>query len=61
MATVTDTAEQAIKHAWAAYAEALRGLEGSEYEQAEQDAWADLQTTLGALGGTSLLPGEPSV
>ena len=61
MAIVTDTVEQATRRAWAAYAEALRGLEGPEYDRAEQDAWAELQVALGALGGTSLLPDDRSV
>ncbi len=55
MATVTES-EQAAQQAWAAYAERLDGLEGRDYDHAEQDAWEELQATLDALREGSLLP-----
>ena len=50
MATVTPQLEQETRRAWSEYAETLRGLEGTEYDQAEQEAWEQLQATLHALG-----------
>ena len=34
------------QQAWRDYADRLRGLEGEEYDRAEQEAWADLQAAL---------------
>ena len=50
MTTVTPQLEQETRRAWSEYADSLRGLEGAEYDRAEQDAWAQLQATLHALG-----------
>ncbi len=61
MATVTNDVEQSTNEAWAEYAERLRGLEGGEYERAEQEAWDTLQAALSHLGTGSLLPVDPSV
>ncbi len=49
MTTVIPNVEQETRHAWAQYAERLRGLEGEEYDRAEAEAWEHLQTTLQAL------------
>ncbi len=61
MATVTDNVEQSTREAWAEYAEHLRGLEGDEYDRAEQQAWDTLQERLSHLEDVSLLPVDPSV
>ncbi len=61
MATVTENVEQSTREAWTEYAERLRGLEGTEYDHAEAEAWDTLQATLSHLGGGSLLPVDPSV
>ena len=34
------------QQAWQDYADRLRGLEGTEYDRAEQEAWEDLQAAL---------------
>ena len=41
--------------AWAVYAARLEGLEGEDYDRAEDDAWAVLQDTLEELRDTSAL------
>ena len=41
MRTVVDE-----QQAWEQYAERLRGLEGEEYDRAEEEAWEDLQAAL---------------
>lgn len=41
MRTVVDE-----QQAWRDYADRLRGLEGEEYDRAEQDAWDELQAAL---------------
>jgi hypothetical protein len=61
MATVTENVEQSTREAWTEYAERLRGLEGTEYDQAEAEAWDTLQATLSHLDAGSLLPVDPSV
>ena len=61
MATVTENVEQSTHEAWTEYAERLRGLEGTEYDQAEAEAWDTLQATLSQLGGGSLLPDDPNL
>ncbi len=55
MTTVTPNVEQETRRAWAQYADRLRGLDGEEYDQAEHDAWDELQTSLHALEA----PGAP--
>ena len=60
MTTVAGNLEQETRRAWSDYAESLRGLEGAEYDQAEEAAWDQLQTTLQALGTTVALD-DPSV
>ena len=37
------------KRAWEAYSERLRGLNGEEYERAEQESWVELQSELRRL------------
>lgn len=60
MPTVARTLEDATKHAWDLYAGRLAGLEGEEYEAAEQRAWSELQETLSGLrGGEAPLPAPP--
>ena len=34
------------QQAWQDYADRLRGLEGAEYDRAEQEAWEELQAAL---------------
>jgi hypothetical protein len=60
MTTVTPDLEHETRRAWGEYADRLRGLEGEEYDQAENDAWEQLQTTLQALGTPAPLD-DPSV
>jgi hypothetical protein len=50
MMTVADTEDQQ-RRIWADYLERLRGLEGAEYDQAEQEAWQELQAALAAARG----------
>ena len=38
--------ERRVQEAWAAYREDVRELEGREYEDAEDEAWARLQRRL---------------
>ena len=61
MVTVTPQLEQETRRAWEGYADSLRGLEGAEYDQAEEEAWERLQATLRALGVTDGRLGDPSV
>ena len=37
------------RRAWEAYSEGLRGLNGDEYEQTEQESWVELQSELRRL------------
>jgi hypothetical protein len=37
------------RRAWMAYTDSLRGLEGEEYERAEEASWAELQIELRRL------------
>jgi hypothetical protein len=41
--------EQRQRHAWEAYSDALRGLEGRDYEEAEGESWDQLQRKLREL------------
>jgi hypothetical protein len=41
--------ESRTRQAWADYTEELRDLEGRDYEEAEDKAWARLQTSLKQL------------
>jgi uncharacterized protein YpbB len=50
MTTVTPHLQQETRRAWSDYADRLRGLEGADYDQAEQEAWEHLQATLQTLG-----------
>jgi len=45
MAILTPEAEL-TRLAWSEYAERLQGLEGAEYDHAEQEAWDRLQAAL---------------
>ena len=51
MPTVTQTSEMQTRRAWTEYAASLDGLEGAEYETAEQEAWERLQDALRQLEG----------
>ena len=51
MPTVTQTSEMHTRRAWTEYAASLDGLEGAEYEAAEQDAWERLQDALRQVEG----------
>lgn len=44
-----DDHEANIREAWERYSSVLLGLSGREYEEAERDAWAELQATLREL------------
>lgn len=37
------------RRAWMAYSDSLRGLKGEEYEHAEEESWAELQSELRRL------------
>jgi len=37
------------RRAWKTYSDRLRGLNGAEYERAEQQSWAELQSELRRL------------
>ena len=41
--------ERRVQQAWAAYREDVRELEGREYEDAEDEAWARLQRRLAEI------------
>ena len=51
MSTVAQTSETQTRRAWTEYAASLDGLEGAEYEHAEQEAWERLQDALRRLDG----------
>ena len=44
--SMTREEERRVREAWAAYREDVRELEGREYEDAEDEAWARLQRRL---------------
>ena len=60
MTTATGNLEQERRRAWDDYADSLRGLDGAEYDRAEEAAWGQLQATLSALGAGVALD-DPSV
>jgi hypothetical protein len=60
MVSVTPHLDQETRRAWSEYADSLRDLEGEEYDRAEAAAWAQLQSTLQALGAPIALD-DPSV
>ena len=41
--------ERRVQEAWAAYREDVRELQGREYEDAEDEAWARLQRRLAEI------------
>ena len=41
--------DDGTRRAWMAYTERLRDLDGEEYERAEDESWAELQTELRRL------------
>ena len=43
--------EQRQRQAWETYSDALRGLEGRDYEEAEDESWDRLQKKLKELDG----------
>ena len=61
MTTVARTLEAETRRAWDAYADRLSGLEGEEYDRAEEEAWTVLQETLDELRGGSSSLRDPSV
>jgi hypothetical protein len=61
MPTITPHVEHETRLAWSEYAERLHGLEGEEYDVAEQAAWDHLQSTLAALGAHAATIDDPSV
>ena len=48
------------QQAWQDYADRLRGLEGEEYDRAEQEAWEELQAALREARGEAA-PADDSV
>ena len=56
MPALARTIEVETRQAWDTYAASTAGLQGEDYDRAEQDAWAVLQETLDELriGSTSL-------
>ena len=61
MTTVTPNTEQETRRAWSEYADRVRGLEGAEYDLAEQDAWEQLQATLHSLEEPDVSLDDPRV
>jgi hypothetical protein len=61
MPTVARTMEGETRRAWDAYADRLNGLEGEEYDRAEEEAWAQLQETLEELRGAGTALQDPPV
>jgi hypothetical protein len=61
MTTVTPDVQHETRRAWRDYADSLRGLEGADYDRAEQEAWDHLQATLHALGGGETPLHDPAV
>ena len=53
MPTIANLAEEEQRRAWADYADRLRGLEGVDYERAEEEAWEELQSALREFPGAS--------
>jgi hypothetical protein len=53
MPTIARTAEEEQRRAWADYADRLRGLEGAEYDHAEEEAWDELQAALREVAGAA--------
>lgn len=45
--------DESTRDAWRRYAAELRGLEGTEYERAEHEAWEELQAELAAIAATA--------
>ena len=56
MRTVVDE-----QQAWQEYAERLRGLEGAEYDRAEEAAWEDLQAALREARGEEATTADDGV
>lgn len=61
MTTVAHNVEDERRRAWSDYADRLRGLEGAEYDQAEQEAWEALRSTLVEIGAGEPSPTDPAV
>ena len=61
MAILARNVEDEQRRAWRDYADRLRGLEGAEYDEAEDAAWQELQDTLRDLGVESHTDDHPSV
>jgi hypothetical protein len=62
MATAVRSSEEQRRRAWAVYAHALQGLQGEQYDEAEQEAWKQLQATLRAIERGEETPGvSPAV
>jgi hypothetical protein len=59
MPTIAHLTPQETQRAWDEYAEATRGLEGREYDHAEQEAWQHLQDMLAGLASPSALHDPP--
>lgn len=55
--------DEDVQRAWDAYRESLLGLEGAEYEEAEQRCWERLQRKLGEFTherASLVAPSDPS-
>ena len=61
MSTVAQSSEMQTRRAWTDYAASLDGLEGAEYELAEQEAWERLQDALRRLDGDEPPLAPPTV
>ena len=55
MPTAARTYEAEMRRVWADYAASLEGLEGADYDKAEQEAWRRLQDALEDLQGGAVL------
>ena len=59
MPTALHLSPEDTRRAWDDYAEATHGLEGAEYDRAEQEAWQQLQDVLTGGASASAFPAPP--
>jgi hypothetical protein len=55
--TVASTQDEQ-RRVWHDYLERLRGLEGADYDRAEQEAWKELQAALAEARGEPVPPDD---
>ena len=59
MALIAHTEAEERRRAWDEYADATRGLDGAEYDEAEAEAWQRLQDRLEELAEPSAFRRPP--